>query len=76
MRVANKVTIIRRAPRDGTPVVVLTSISDAKKMGAANIVLAPGDVVTIEQTPLTVIADAVFSFVRIGLYAAPALTLP
>ena len=51
---ANKVYIIRNTPR---PIVMEASLREAKRNVNENIRLAPGDVVSVEQTPTTVMID-------------------
>jgi len=51
---ANKVYIIRNTPR---PIVIEASLREAKRNVNENIRLAPGDVVSVEQTPTTVMID-------------------
>lgn len=51
---ANKVYIIRNNPRQ---VVIEASIREAKRNVDENIRLSPGDVVSVEQTPTTVMID-------------------
>ncbi|MDA0831647.1 MAG: SLBB domain-containing protein [Planctomycetota bacterium] len=58
--VASRVIVIRPNPADAEhPVVVKTSLNKAKHSNAANVMLAPGDTVYVEQTPATVLLDAV-----------------
>jgi polysaccharide export outer membrane protein len=67
-QLADKVFIIRR--RDGAePMLVSTSIRKAKRDGAENILLEPGDTVSIEQTPGTVALD-VLNTIRMNLGGA------
>lgn len=55
---ADKVFLIRR--REGhEPVLVQTSLRKAKRRGEENMLLEPGDTVSVEQTPATVFIDAV-----------------
>ena len=57
-QLADKVFVIRR--REGTePMLVSTSIRKAKRDGSENMLLEPGDTVSIEQTPPTVFLDAI-----------------
>ncbi|QDT56143.1 Polysaccharide biosynthesis/export protein [Caulifigura coniformis] len=57
-QLADKVFIIRR--REGAePMLVGTSIRKAKRDGNENMLLEPGDTVSIEQTPGTVFLDAI-----------------
>lgn len=51
---ANKVYIIRNTPRQ---IVIQASLREAKRNSNENIRLAPGDVVSVEQTPTTVMID-------------------
>ena len=66
MQVADRVLIIRRVPGREEPVVIVASVKEAKHSGKANELLAPGDIVSVEQTPATVVLDAVKSFIRFG----------
>lgn len=50
---ANKVHIIRKVPDQDRTVVISTSISRAKLDRDYNVELAPGDVVSVEDTPAT-----------------------
>lgn len=57
-QLANKVFVIRR--REGAdPMLVEISLRKAKRNGVENMLLEPGDTVSVEQTPATVILDAV-----------------
>ena len=51
---ANKVYVIRNTPRQ---IVIQASLREAKRNSNENIRLAPGDVVSVEQTPTTVMID-------------------
>lgn len=61
---ANKVHIIRQSPEDGKTILIETSISEAKRNDAANLRLMPGDVVSVEETPLTFVVTTVQNFIR------------
>jgi polysaccharide export outer membrane protein len=57
-QLANKVYVIRR--REGTePMLVEVSLRKAKRNGMENMLLEPGDTVSVEQTPGTVFLDAI-----------------
>ena len=56
---ANKVTIIRHVAGEANPTVIATSLREAKRRGDMNLKLAPGDVVSVEQTPATVFIDTI-----------------
>ncbi len=64
--VANKVFVIRRKPNSADTVIVNVTISDAKRDEKANLRLSPGDVVSVEQTPATVVLDAL-RYINIGI---------
>jgi polysaccharide export outer membrane protein len=65
--VADEIIVIRRTPDHPDAAVIKVSLSQAKADGAENIVLASGDVISVEQTVATVALDAIKNFVRIGL---------
>jgi polysaccharide biosynthesis/export protein len=69
--IAEDVLVIRQMPNQKEPVRIAVSIQSAKN-GRDNVALAPGDTVTVEQTPLTVVADIIGTFFRVGIGA----TLP
>jgi polysaccharide export outer membrane protein len=57
-QLANKVFVIRRREKQ-EPMLVEVSMRAAKRHGEQNMLLEPGDTVSVEQTPGTVIIDAV-----------------
>ena len=66
LQVADRVLVIRRMPGHEQPVVIVASVNEAKHNGAANVRLAPGDIVSVEQTAATVFLDTMKSFLRFG----------
>ena len=64
--VAEDVLVIRHAPGSSEPARIAVSIQAAKN-GRDNLALAPGDTVTIEQTPTTVFVDVIHTFFRVSL---------
>ncbi len=54
---ADKVYVIRQAPGQPQPSVIQVSIRQAKRRGEMNLRLAPGDIVSVEQTPATLLLD-------------------
>jgi len=68
--VADKVRVIRQPTGDGEPVIINVSVRKAKKSGKENLVLSPGDVVVIEETPTTVVVDTIRGFFRFGFTGA------
>ena len=65
-QLANKIFVIRPLADQPNPAVIQVSIREAKKNGRENIRLAPGDVVSVEQTPGTVLMDAL-QIIRFGV---------
>ena len=67
---ADKIFVIRRKPKDGSAqvvdstnpdqvetVIIQVSLANAKQKASSNIRLAPGDVVSVEQTPITFVLE-------------------
>ena len=66
--VAEDILVIRKRPTDKEPIRIAVSLQAAKN-GSDNLQLAPGDTVTIEQSPLTMTYDLIQTFVRFGIGA-------
>lgn len=64
--VADKVYVIRRKPNASETAVIQVSLREAKRNSQANLRLAPGDVVSVEQTPATMFMEAL-NIVRFGI---------
>ena len=64
--VAEDVLVIRQVPGAEEPVRIAVSIQGAKN-GRDNLALAPGDTVTVEQSPATVAVDVIQTFFRVSL---------
>jgi polysaccharide export outer membrane protein len=62
--------VIRQVPDRDQPVVIGVSIRKAKASSAENLVLAPGDVISVEETPVTFIVDTIRGFIRFGFSSA------
>ena len=73
--VADKVLLIRRSDQRSQPVVVAASLRKAKKHGPENVRLAPGDTISIEQTPATVVVDAFNKLFRVTVGLAGRTTI-
>ncbi|MHB0959429.1 MAG: polysaccharide biosynthesis/export family protein [Pirellulaceae bacterium] len=67
--VADKIHVVRQVSDGTDPVLIETSIKEAKRDGAANILLAAGDVVSVEETPVTLVVGTVRDFIRFGFTA-------
>jgi len=67
LEVADSVWVIRRVPGENEPVRIKVSVREAKTSGESNLRLAAGDVVSVEETPLTFVVDTLSRFVRVGL---------
>lgn len=70
---ADKVLVIRQVPDQSEPARIQVSIREAKYNGTANILLAEGDIVTVEQTPVTFAWDALQRFFRFSVGSSVAL---
>jgi polysaccharide export outer membrane protein len=68
--IANQVLIVRKVPGQTEPVTIGVSISEAKQSAAGNPILADGDVVSVEETPVTFVVAAMKSLIRIGVNSA------
>jgi polysaccharide export outer membrane protein len=65
--VADKVFVIRQLPNMPQPAVIKISMARAKQNGNENLLLAPGDLVSVESTPATMTLETVSKFFRIAL---------
>lgn len=68
-KAADKIFVVRQLPNQQQPAVIQTSIRAAKRQGDMNLKLAPGDIVSVEQTPVTALVDAVM-LIRFGVGAS------
>jgi polysaccharide export outer membrane protein len=71
---ADEVYVIRRKPNSTESFIVNLKISDAKRSEQANLLLSPGDVVSVEQTPGTFMMD-VFRRINFGIGATLPMTM-
>ena len=74
--VADKVHVIRQIPGRTEPVVIQVSLREAKMHGQGNLRLAPGDIVSVEQTTATTMLSAITRFVRISVGGSARLFSP
>jgi protein involved in polysaccharide export with SLBB domain len=65
--IADKVRVTRRSAQLEDPITIQASIREAQRNGAANVRLAAGDVVQVEETPATFTLDLFRNFVRLGI---------
>jgi polysaccharide export outer membrane protein len=70
LQIADRVHVIRNLEDIENPIVIEASMREAKRGGAANLLLAAGDVVSVEETPVTFTVGTIQSFVRFGFTAA------
>ena len=68
--IADKVHVIRNLDTQTEPVVIEASIKRAKRDGVSNIRLTAGDVVSVEETPTTLVVGTIRDFVRFGFSSA------
>lgn len=69
LEIADKVRVIRLQPDTQEHVIIEASVKDAKAGGPSNLRLAPGDVVSVEETPATFVVGTVKEFIRFGFTA-------
>jgi len=67
LEIADKVSVTRRAGQTGQPITITASMREAQHNGQANIRLAAGDVVQIEETTVTFTLETLRNFVRLGV---------
>jgi polysaccharide export outer membrane protein len=67
VQLADRVLVIRQLPGQPEPIEIEVSVREAKKNGAANLLLAPNDIVTVEETPTTFVLGALQNLVRFGV---------
>ncbi len=65
-QLADKVYVIRPLANSTDPAVIQLSLRTAKQSGKSNLMLGPGDVVSVEQTPGTVMLEAI-QIIRFGV---------
>ena len=68
MPVADKIFVVRRVPKSSETAVIQVSLRTAKRDASANLRLEPGDVVSVENTPATIMYEAI-NFMRFNLSA-------
>ena len=64
---ADRVFVIRQSPFGQEPALIETSVTQAKENPAENLLLADGDVVSVEETPTTFVLGIFRQFIRIGV---------
>ena len=69
-QLADKVYVVRNLEGSPKPILIEASVSKAKQGGSENLLLAPGDVVSVEETPLTFTVGTIQNFIRFGFSAA------
>ncbi len=67
---AQKIKVIRTLDSQAVPIYIMSSYSEAKEDGKANLRLAAGDVVSMEETPGLLFFDAIRSVVNFGIGAS------
>ncbi len=65
--VADRILIVRSMPGQSQPTMIAVSLREAKRNGQENLMLASGDVVTVEDTPLTYTVSTIKQLIRIGV---------
>lgn len=68
--ISDKITITRRVPETQETVLIKASIRKAQRKGSENLVLAPNDVVNVDENILTFTLSTVSGFVGAGFNAS------
>jgi polysaccharide biosynthesis/export protein len=71
-QLADKIYVVRRQVGQRDPVVTQVSYRNAKRSADSNLRLGPGDVITVEHTPATVLMEAL-NIIRVGVSGTTAL---
>ena len=71
-QLADKVFVIRPTSQSGQKAVIQVSLRRAKRNPKEDLVLGPGDIVSVEQTPATVMLEA-FQLIRFGISGSAGL---
>lgn len=74
--IANKLKVLRPHPTTGETVSIRVNLGEAKRKRDANIPLAPGDVLSVEETPLTFTVSTMSQLLGVGRSALTAGALP
>jgi len=73
--IADKVNIIRRVPGTGETITIRASIRKAKRDTEENVLLASGDVISVEENPMTFTIGTLSQVLGIGVTAAQIASL-
>lgn len=71
-QLADKVFVIRPTSQTGQKAVIQVSLRRAKRNPKEDLILGPGDIVSVEQTPSTVLLEA-FQLIRFGISGSAGL---
>ena len=72
---ADKIYITRHVTSENEPIVIETSVVNAQHSDESNIMLSPGDVVSVEQTPQTVIHNVFSTIFRFSIVAGQSIPI-
>ena len=72
---ADKIYITRHVTSENKPIVIETSVVNAQHSDESNIRLSPGDVVSVEQTPQTVIHNVFSTIFRFSIVAGQSIPI-
>lgn len=71
-QMANKIFVVRKSAEGKDPTVIEVSLRQAKRSSDSNILLGPGDVISVEHTPATVVMEAL-NIIRFGINGSTSL---
>jgi hypothetical protein len=69
------VLIIRRVPGQELPITIQASLKGSKRNGRENLLVAPGDSISLEQTPTTVVVDTFARIIHFSVGVTGASTI-
>jgi len=70
---ADKVLVVRNSANGREAIMISASLDDAKRQHLENLRLAPGDVISVEETPVTYISSELQKYFRFSVSAASGL---
>ncbi|MCH7728330.1 MAG: hypothetical protein IH991_17910 [Planctomycetes bacterium] len=68
--ITDKVEVVRQVPGSDATITIKVSLREAKRRGEANILLAAGDIISVEENVITFTLSTLGSLVGIGTTAA------
>jgi len=67
LSIADRILVVRQVANNPEPALIEVSIRKAKEDSNANLLLADGDVISVEETPSTFVLGTLQQFIRLGI---------